>query len=95
MKMGHDNMKTTHLFRHLLGTLIAVAATAISTLGYAGPNQAPVATLTSPAAGAKYNAPASILIAVRKIARAVSYVIARMLTAGTVKPLILPWPRAR
>jgi hypothetical protein len=40
------------------------------------------------------NAPASSLSAVRKIARAVSYVRARTLMAGTVKPDTSPRPRA-
>src|SRR6185437_6394027 len=41
------------------------------------------------------NAPASSAIAVRKIERAVSYAMPRTLIAGTLKPWVLPSPRAR
>ena len=43
----------------------------------------------------RMNAPAFIAMAVRKMARAVSYDAPRRLIAGTVKPRTSPLPRAR
>ena len=97
MKMGHDNMKTIHFLRHLLGILIAVAATATSNLGYAGPNQAPVATLTSPASGAKYNAPASISLSATasdadgSVARVDFYNGSAVIATTTTAPYVATW----
>jgi len=81
----------------LLAALLTLVAATLPRLGSAAPNQAPVVTLTSPATGAKYTAPASIALAATatdsngSIARVDFYSGSTVIATTTTAPYTANW----
>ena len=81
----------------LLAALLTLAAATLPLLGHAGPNQAPVATLTSPATGAKFTAPATIALAATatdsdgSVARVDFYNGTTVIATTTTAPYTATW----